>query len=392
VIGRFRGFPRAEVEDAFSFALEKGLQNLCREENEASIGAWLHKVMLHRLMRVTSRQQLVQPGGGQELDLFATQRLSPEQELVRAEHCREIASFVDELPARTASVLRARYFEEKTRTQVAEELNLSEKQVKRELENAMDALEAFVIGHARSEPCEFGRKPVTVYARGWAQGSVAAQARHHLTKCEQCRRFYGDFRSLRWGAAAAVPVPALASAPDHAPTIDKLTAAADWVRERVYSFGGRADPSALASIRGPGSAAAVATCVAIGTAGGATYCATQGIPEPVRDLLPGGSQQADSGDQRPDPKPAAQVTVPPPVEVAPAPTTSVEPPPTAPTPPAEPPPPEPEPQEFGFERTAPAGSADETSAATASASPSPAQSQPSSPAPAPESGGGEFAP
>ena len=102
-----------------------------------------------------------------------------------------------------------------------------------------------------------------------------------MTSCAQCREFVSEFRAIRWGAAALAPVPAaIASEPAVNPILDKVGAGRDWSKQQLYALAGRADPTPVAGVRGPGTAAALLGCAAISTAGGATYCVTQGVPSP----------------------------------------------------------------------------------------------------------------
>lgn len=381
----FRNFPPAEVEDALSFAIEQGLRGLCRGTTEPELFSWLRTVMLRRLGRERQRQGRVAAAtdAGVELELVPGSLPAPEQALIEKERCEAVANLVARLPERTQAVLRARYFENLSRAQVAEATGLSERQVKRQLERAIDAVEEFVYGRMQAQgPCDDGRDAVVPFARGHAPAPVADRARHHLARCERCREFHAELRSVRWGAAAATPLPALAAGEGPASgALEKLHAGIDWAKGQLHAVAARADVTAVGGVRGPGAAATMLTCAAIGT-GGATYCVSQGFPEPVRDLLPGGNAQAETkrAAREADPQPVPVAEAPPPVVPTPAP--HADPVTVEPEPAPEPsPPPEPEPQEFAFEQTTPGGS---TAAAPSD--------QPAQPAPAPAEGGGEFGP
>jgi hypothetical protein len=126
-----------------------------------------------------------------------------------------------------------------------------------------------------------------------------------------------------------------------------------------------ADPTPLASVRPGATVAALAGCLAIGS--GATYCAVEGVPEPLRGPLGLEQRAGDPSEshprqaqERPAP-PAAQVEPTAPITDPPAEVSGEPPPqevPSAPLPaPAEPAPPseaEKANREFGIEQ-APAG-------------------------------------
>lgn len=387
LVRSFRNFPEDEVEDALSFALEQGVRGLCRGTTEGEVFSWLRTVMLRRLGRERQRRGKVvaATSEGVELELVPSLAPGPEEVLIAKDRCEAVADLVDALPEHTRAVLRARYFENLSRAEIAETTGLTERQVKRHIERAMDAVEGFVLQRLGGpSPCADGRPAVLAYAKGHASRALADAARRHLAACERCRSFHGELRAVRWGAAAAAPMPAVAgdAAPGLASVVEKLHAASVWTKHQLYALGGRADPAAFGGVRGPGTAATVLTCAAIGTAGGATYCVTQGVPDPVRRFV-----TADHNDAQPDKRPPAiadaaepAVAVPEPGPTAPSP----EPPPPpraspAPEEPPSPPPPPPE-QEFMFERSAAPSSG-------STPPPSPAQT-----ASASSVGGGEFAP
>lgn len=384
----FRNFPEQDVEDALSFALEQGLHAPRRGTSEGEVFSWLRTTMLRRLGRERERQGRVVAASGEgiELELVASALPGPEEELIAKERCEAVAELVDALPETTRAVLRARYFEGLDRRQAAAATGLSERQVKRHVERAMDAVEQFVLGRLGAvAPCADGRRAVLAYAKGHAPAAVAARARHHLTGCERCRTFHGELRAVRWGAAAATPVPALAGDGSALGTaLERAAAVAASAKQQLYALGGRADAAALGGVRGPGAAATALTCAALGTAGGATYCVTYGFPEPVRELV--GADRADAREEpAASPAPAHE---PPPVAtdvaVPAAPVQTTPAPQAAPAPTAPPPPPRE--HEFTFERTA--ASAAEPAESSAAASPAP----PARPAAAPAEGGGEFGP
>jgi DNA-directed RNA polymerase specialized sigma24 family protein len=260
---------------------------------------------------------------------------------------------------------------------VASALRLSPRTVRREIEDA-----AAVVAENASwlTPCTQGarRSLVKAYVLGLLSDRRAAKALAHLEECASCRALRDQMEETLRGAAALIPVGVIADPPAADPSaLERLVQGADVAREslidaatgtkhQVAALVGRAPaPDATAQVaasgglRGSGAMlATAASCLVVG-GGTVTYCAVEGIPDPIRSALPGVPDKAD--ERKPDKNDAAAEQPPaspaPPVLPAPAPEApppaasqgstagSTEPQPA----PAEPAPSE---REFGFEKQA----------------------------------------
>jgi RNA polymerase sigma factor (sigma-70 family) len=292
------------------------------------------------------------------------------------------------------------------RAQVAALLGLSERQVKRELEEAAPIIARNVELVKAERWCEARRSLVLGYAFQLLSERRAAMAEQHLEHCPGCRELVRALSQRLDGLAAITPVgiafepPAERALPHLAAPFESARAgladlvgatkqqAASLLTRSPAGDAGAVQLAAGGGFRGSGGmAATVIACVAIG--GSATYCAVDGVPEPFRS--PSKSAQRDDATRERDGSRVRAAR-----EPAAAPTTAPVTTPVGSAPPRDessnddqaqqvkqPPPP---PPDEAAPSPAPTGSAEFGSASAAS----PAAS--ASPAPAPTSGGGEFGP
>jgi outer membrane biosynthesis protein TonB len=323
------------------------------------------------------------------------------------------------------------------RRQIARQLGLRERVVKRELERILARARELLIERSGGG-CGEGNGAVLRYAFGLASGSEAARAHVHLASCSSCQSFLERLGSWREAAAAAVPVPAGGKADlgGVERAVDGLAEVAAGVKQHIAgpaaslrqqasdgaaqlkqqataTYFRAVDPTPLSGLRPGAAAAAIGTCLAIG-GGAATYCAQNDVNpfEGMAGLVQSQSESERRPEQPPEKQPERQqppdppavptVTQKPQAPPEPAPSTPApqqppvqqpvvqqpvaqqpaEPPPQPPPPP-EPPPPAPTPPavQFGEPATPPSG----TSASTTQPSPPPRQ-----PAPVPASGGSDL--
>ena len=185
-----------------------------------------------------------------------------------------------------------------SREEVAPVLAITPRMVKREMKEAQARLlretEIF-------DPCQDGetrRSLVTAYAVGVLSDRRARQAEIHLARCDPCRAIHDEVRARMRGLAALVPAALLASPADlgegpfariveHATeafTQAKQQAAALVARTPVGDAGAQA--AAGGGLRGSGAMlATAASCLVVVGGGTVTYCAVEGVPDPVRSAL-----------------------------------------------------------------------------------------------------------
>ena len=304
---------------------------------------------------------------------------------------------LERLSSRQARIVKLHYGWGLTLAEVAAALSVSKRTVRRELEDAASKITENA--EWLTACAEGGRRSlVRAYVLGLLSAGRAAKAAAHLETCARCRALREQMEETLRGVAAVVPVAVVAEppAPDGL-VLERLAQAAETAREQVAELAGTAKQQAVATLtrapavdassqvaaggglRGSGAMlATAASCLVVG-GGTVTYCAVEGVPEPVRAVI--GGAKADDAE-----KPAKEKTPPKPpaasnpvAPVAPVTQSAAAPAPAAAAPRAEPaqPPPAPAEEEFGIEQ-----------GASATPSASPARSSPQ-PAPAP-AGGGEF--
>ena len=311
---------------------------------------------------------------------------------------------VGELPERAQTIVKLRFYFDRTPQEIQGYLGITERVYRRELERALRRISDAYQLVLEDSFCESRRSLILGYVAGISGPGRAQKAREHLASCPGCAHWAAELREAAERAAALLPMPA-ATADDGplarlaetlAAVRDSLTDAGATAKGHLSSLAARVDATTpgYASAARPGTvAAAVAGCIAIG--GGATYCAVEGLPGSVGSLVgfpdpPAPTERAKAPKRGPKPKRAARPAqavsypTPPPVQTTPEPTPPPEPqpppaPPPAPAPAPAPepaPPPPPPPEEFGLEGGG-------QPAATTSAPPTPAASSPAPSAPAP---------
>lgn len=305
-----------------------------------------------------------------------------------------VREIVEELTERQRAIVKLRFWGDLSAEETWTFLGISRRAYRKEFELAMRTIGERYEVVREGRWCESRRSVVLAYIAGVAGPRKELEARMHLSGCPGCTRMAAELRRASEHAAAALPIPdaALGDGP-----LTRLAETATSLRDQTADLGvgvkhhaaglvGRADPSTAHYAAGarPGAmVAAVASCVAIG-GGAATYCATQGLPDPIRPVF--GLDKAEHGPEpkpeRPDPSSADETAPPslpaplPPQETqAPAPAPVAPPAATpAPEPVQPPPPPVQQAREFGPEQAAPsssAGGSAESFGAPAPAGPAP---------------------
>jgi RNA polymerase sigma factor (sigma-70 family) len=293
---------------------------------------------------------------------------SPEEVAVASFDSARVREIIAELPKRRQAIVKLRFYFERTPEEIQNYLEISERTYRRELERALKYVaERYELVRA-GRFCDSRRSLVLAYVSGIAAPSRARKAAIHLASCPACARWAQELRETARRAGAVAPLPAVGLGTSRlgrvaevaAGTRDGLEQIAVAAKQHATALATRVDPSAAgyASASRPGTvAAAVAGCIAIG--GGATYCAVEGVPGPIRPLVQHEAKPKRSFSREPKPRtkttPATSASAPEQPAPTPVPTAADrEPaPPPPPTPPT-PPPLAPAGQEFGLEEPAPA--------------------------------------
>ena len=280
------------------------------------------------------------------------------------------------------AVLEKRFWEGLEPGEVAVELGIDHRRVSRTIARAVKK-----VGRALRLHDLWVESHRELFVRCVSETASADELREVATLVRNDPKASAMLRELRAAtraAAALVPVPALVGAKSGTASLAEQGVAAFQAAKghATNLFSRAADPTPLAGVRPGAATAAIAGCLAVG--GGATYCATEGLPDSLKPVF--GVERVEADKKQPDrsrakpaglaerpvvpptPQPDPTPEPPPPPAPPPAPASS-----PAPSQPAAPAPPPPE-QEFGVESQAPASA--------------PPAREP--PPPPPRSGGGEF--
>jgi RNA polymerase sigma factor (sigma-70 family) len=320
----------------------------------------------------------------------------PDEEVEAREAARLLSELLDELTPLQQSVIKLRWGCELPRREAAALLGITERALKREVKKAQPVLAAKAEIAQQGRWCEVKGSLVVAYRLGLLGPRRAAKAREHLESCAGCRATARALGTRLEGLAALLPVPALPAEASHG-LIARAAEAADSARGTVGDLatgakaqalglfarapaadGAAGQVAAAGGLRGGGSMIATLTaCVIAG--GGATYCAIEGIPDPVRGLTP--IQRSNDPSQKKEQQADKEETVPAAGEAPP----EIRQEPVDHQPSETPADPSPQDEvDTALPSPAPPGSAEFGKASTASAPPQPAR--------APASGGGEFTP
>jgi RNA polymerase sigma factor (sigma-70 family) len=392
---------RGMEQDLYQAAWESLLRN---QDHVTSIESYLEHALYKRGLDIVRRrdrhearwQDLTQVSM-MTANAAAADRTSPspdEQAEMRRE-AQELAELLDELTPLQQRIVKLRWGFGVERSEVGSLLGISERMVKRELEEVTPVVTRDLEFVRSGRWCERKRSMVVAYSLELLSAGRARRAERHIAECRGCQGVVLSLRAQLRNVAACIPLPVLfhasvdvpltqavdlgdaghgalthllTSVKHHAMALFTRTPAGDLATSPVAAGGG---------LRGGGSAiAAVTACL---VAGGGAYCAVDGVPEPVRDLAGIEQPQAKERDQTSAPDPAKEPIPPPaseqpqqPVNDTASKDTS-----TAPN------------KQEEVQETLPASPAPRGSKEFGAAS---ASNPPLGPAPAPVTGGGEFTP
>jgi RNA polymerase sigma factor (sigma-70 family) len=323
----------------------------------------------------------------------------PEEEVEVRADAGLLAEVLERLTPLQKKVVALRWAWGLSRQEAASRLAVSERVVKRELEAASGVIADSIELLDSGRWCETKKSLVLAYSFDLLSERRAAKAKRHLEVCPGCREAVRVARDRAADVAALVPLPLLLGKPPTDGVFENAVEVTETLRATLSEFAASVKQHAFALIsrtpaaeaatqtatagglRGSGGiAAAVTACVLAGS--GATYCAVEGLPLPVREPV-----RADAPDKAEHQR-ATTTPEPVPVAVQPPPATSG--------------PPDSSDQRAKTEDSTTHPSPPVDSADQIPASPAPVGSQevgstpqanaPRAPAPAPTSGGGEFTP
>lgn len=192
---------------------------------------------------------------------------------VEAERVREI---LGELTPRQQTILKLRFFLDRSPGETQQLLGVTERAYRRDLERALAVVaERFALVR-EGRFCDSRASVIRAYVAGIAGPNRARKAREHLATCPACRHYALELRTATGKAAALAPVPVLTVGHERfSGIIDAFLAA----KQHAASLAARVDPASPVTAAGarPGAlAATLGACLAIG--GGTTYCVIDGLP------------------------------------------------------------------------------------------------------------------
>lgn len=323
--------------------------------------------------------------------------LLPEEELETRADARFLAEVLERLTPIQQTVVTMRWGWGLSRKEAAAALSISERTVKRTLEEAVAVISEGVELIEAGRWCETKRSLILAFSFELLSPRRAAKAERHLEVCPGCKQTALAIRHRLEGVAAVAPAPLLSRVPSDDGLLANALQFAEAVRHalgdilagakhqlvalltRTPAAEAATQTAAAGGLRGSGGVvAALAACVLAG--GGATYCAIEGVPDSFRGLaLIEKPHKMERKHTISRPK-HQQTTV------------------VQPAPPASPDTPTDNTTQNASDGTAgPATSAEQVPASPAPAGseefgPAPEASAAAKPAPAPTSGGGEFTP
>jgi RNA polymerase sigma factor (sigma-70 family) len=336
---RFPDRPADDIEDAVQSACAAFLAEGQAISEPRAAYAWIrtaaHRALTHELRR-RRRQVAVDPREGPVAEA-PSGRPAPAEELIALEDESEMAILVREVASSLSDTRRevlSLWAAGRRRSEIAAELGVGERVVKRSLEEIMGEARS-VLARRVGGGCREGETLVLRLLCGLASTEEAAGAKAHLHRCGRCASFASSLEAWKEKAGAILPLPALEAASPGllGRAVGRVGDAVASVRRHVLGGGaqvrGRAlagagsagDPTPLAGVRPGAVVAVVAGCLAVG--GGATYCAQKGV-EPLGAVggLIAGTQEEAPKEAEPEPpteatEPAATPVYEPAVEEAP---------------------------------------------------------------------------
>lgn len=306
-------FPRHSEEE-----IEDAVQTACRcfldadgINDPGSAYAWIRTVAFRSLSheyRAQGRLVSLQSAEGEPGGAVPDKRPGPVEELIDLEDTAELEILVQEI-ASSLSDQRRQIFTlwaaGRKRPEIAAELRLSERAVKRGLEDVMRQARE-VLARRTGGGCAEGESLVLRFSCGLAGAGEAIRVRAHMKQCRSCSSFAEQLENWRdkvgvilGPAAMEVAHPGLVGrvvgrAGEAVSSVKRhvLDGAGQVKQQAAAGYARTPDPTPLAGVRPGTVVAVVASCLAVGT-GAATYCAQQGV-DPLAaatDLIAGTEEE-----------------------------------------------------------------------------------------------------
>jgi RNA polymerase sigma factor (sigma-70 family) len=144
-----------------------------------------------------------------------------DEHLVSRFYEARIREIVAELPGRQQTVVKLRFFFDRTPDEIQQYLGVSERVYRRELERATRHIAARFELVRTGMFCQSHRSLILAYVTGVAGPRRAANARRHVQSCPACAGWVRELRAAVGRAAAAMPT-AIAAARSRARGLDAV--------------------------------------------------------------------------------------------------------------------------------------------------------------------------
>jgi RNA polymerase sigma factor (sigma-70 family) len=291
---RFSGLPEEEIEEAVQAACRRFLDRAPDVSDPAAVHAYLHTSAYHLLVDELARRKrmiVIDPTAG-VVEEAASEDPGPAEELIALEDEAELGMLVEEVAGSLNDRQRdvfSLWASGRRRSEIASELGIKERAVKRALEETMQRSREALTERAGGG-CEEGESLVLRFVCGIAEAGEALRARAHLERCGRCGSLADQLEA--WREKAGVVLGPVAIEAAHPGLVGRVVGqvgetissarrhvlgGATQAKQQVAAGYGRAvDPTPLAGARPGAVVAVVASCLAVGT-GAATYCAQEGV-------------------------------------------------------------------------------------------------------------------
>src|SRR5215207_5962733 len=207
-----------QIEDAFQEACVRA-ERCCRGQVEGEVYNWLRTTTHREIAHQRRRWERERVADVSVEDLEVAEHSAPPADVtaMRREDHGEIARVtkvvLDQLSERQRDVA-ALHVRELPRREIAKHLRLSQRVVKRSMEQIL-AIGRDELVRLAGDGCEAGEGLVARFAFGLGGAREARLAQLHLATCPQCGAMYERLDLWREKVAAVLPVPALAGAHGH---------------------------------------------------------------------------------------------------------------------------------------------------------------------------------
>lgn len=287
------------IEDAIQTACKRFLEHAEGISSPGQVYSWIRTTASRLLDQEEDRgerERPLDPTGEYRLSRVPDDEPGPVEALIELEDGADLEMLVREvsstLPHRARDVL-ALYGAGLRRPQIAERLGVSERAVKKNLEEIMAEARA-ALARLAGGGCPEGEALVLRAACGLATSVEEAATHKHLAGCDRCQAFSDRLLAWRDKAGSVLPAPAAAEQADPGlleRAAHKIGTAFTTVKQQIVDGGAQLkqqassvsaraiDPTPIAAARPGGALAVVLTgCLALGGAGAATYyCVQEGV-------------------------------------------------------------------------------------------------------------------